>query len=62
LNKQIGIPSILLFLAIIGGLKEFGITGIILGPLSLALFIIIWRLYPLIKNENRVDTSQKNPL
>jgi predicted PurR-regulated permease PerM len=62
LNKQIGIPSILLFLAIIGGLKEFGITGIILGPLSLALFIIIWRLYPLIKNENRVDTSQKNLL
>ncbi len=49
LNKQIGIPSILLFLAILGGLKEFGITGVILGPAILALFIIIWRLYPIIK-------------
>lgn len=49
LNKQIGIPSILLFLAILGGLKEFGITGVILGPVILALFIIMWRLYPIIK-------------
>ncbi|GIX43417.1 MAG: AI-2E family transporter [Leptospiraceae bacterium] len=55
LDKQIGIPSILLFLAIIGGLKEFGISGLILGPLILALFIIVWRLYPYADKENILD-------
>ncbi|MFN3604149.1 MAG: AI-2E family transporter [Leptonema sp. (in: bacteria)] len=49
LDKQIGVPSILLFFSILGGLKEFGISGIILGPAILALFIIIWRLYPVNK-------------
>ncbi len=52
LDKQIGIPSILLFFAIIGGIKEFGISGLILGPLTLALFITIWRLYPYTENNN----------
>lgn len=50
LDKQIGIHSIFLFLAIIGGLKEFGINGIIIGPLILALFLIVWRLYPKIQD------------
>lgn len=49
LDKQIGVPSILLFLAILGGLKEFGISGLILGPMILALFMIVWRLYPTTK-------------
>ncbi len=52
LNKKIGISSILLFFAIIGGLNEFGIMGIILGPLLLALFITIWRIYPLTKESD----------
>ncbi len=56
LDKQIGIHSIFLFLAIIGGLKEFGINGIIIGPLILALFLIVWRLYPKIQDLKKVNS------
>jgi predicted PurR-regulated permease PerM len=56
LDKQIGISSVLLFLAIIGGLKEFGITGIIIGPLILALFIIVWRISP--SKEKELDKEK----
>lgn len=45
LDRKLGVHSLLLFFAIIGGLKEFGITGIILGPLILTIFLTIWRIY-----------------
>lgn len=45
LDKRIGIPSIVLFFAILGGIKEFGAMGIILGPLILSIFIILWRTF-----------------
>ena len=34
-----------LFFSIIGGLKEFGISGIFLGPLFVALFVTLWKIY-----------------
>ncbi|MBW7858487.1 MAG: AI-2E family transporter, partial [Leptonema sp. (in: Bacteria)] len=45
LDRKLGVHSLLLFFAIIGGLKEFGITGIFLGPLILTIFLTIWRIY-----------------
>lgn len=45
LDRKLGVHSLLLFFAILGGLKEFGITGFILGPLILAIFLTIWRIY-----------------
>lgn len=45
LDKKLGVHSVILFFAIIGGLAEFGITGVILGPLVLAIFVAIWRIY-----------------
>lgn len=45
LDKKLGMHSLFLFLAIIGGIQEFGITGVVLGPLFVTLFLTIWSIY-----------------
>ncbi|MEQ8350194.1 MAG: AI-2E family transporter [Leptospiraceae bacterium] len=45
LDRRLGIHPMFLFFSIIGGLKEFGITGIFLGPLFVALFVTLWKIY-----------------
>ncbi len=39
------LPTLLLFLTILGGIKLFGFAGIILGPVMLALFLIFLDFY-----------------
>ena len=51
LDRQLGMHPLLLFLAIIGGLAEFGITGVILGPLFVTLFMTIWSIYHIWESE-----------
>ena len=45
LDSKLGIHPLFLFFAILGGLSEFGISGVILGPLFLVLFKTIWGIY-----------------
>lgn len=45
LDRKLGMHPLLLFLAILGGLAEFGITGVILGPLFVSLFMTMWDIY-----------------
>jgi len=45
LDSKLGVHSVFLFFAIVGGLKEFGISGIILGPVFVALFVTLWGMY-----------------
>ena len=42
LDKKLNIHPFLLFLALLGGIKEFGITGIIIGPIAVTLLVILW--------------------
>lgn len=42
LDRKLGIHPLFLFLAILGGLKEFGMGGLIIGPLMVTLFISLW--------------------
>jgi predicted PurR-regulated permease PerM len=44
-------PTLWLFLAILGGLKTFGMLGLLVGPAALAVFIACWRIY-----------AQRNPI
>ena len=39
------LPTLWLFLAILGGLRTFGMLGLLVGPAALALFIACWRIY-----------------
>lgn len=45
LDRKLGMHPLLLFLAILGGLTEFGISGVILGPLFVTLFMTMWSIY-----------------
>lgn len=42
LDRKLGIHPLFLFLAILGGLKEFGMGGLIIGPLMVTLFVSLW--------------------
>jgi len=46
LDRQLGIHPMLLFFALLGGLAEFGITGIVIGPLILTMFVTLWSIMP----------------
>ena len=45
MDRKLGMHPLLLFFAILGGLTEFGFTGVILGPLFVTLFMTIWSIY-----------------
>lgn len=46
LDRQLGIHPIFLFFAILGGLAEFGITGVIIGPIMVTVFVTLWSIMP----------------
>ena len=47
MNRRVGIHPVFLLLAIVGGIKEFGFTGVFLGPLIVTLFVAIGGMYRL---------------
>jgi len=60
LDKKLGMHPIFLFLAIIGGIAEFGITGVVLGPLFVTLFMTIWSIYHIWESES--ETIEEDSL
>jgi predicted PurR-regulated permease PerM len=45
IGERTKIPVFLLFIAVLGGLKVYGVTGIFLGPLFVALFFSLVKIY-----------------
>ena len=45
IGREMKLPVLWLFLAIIGGLKLFGFLGVIVGPAALALAFACYRIY-----------------
>lgn len=45
IGRETRLPMLWLFLAILGGLRAFGLLGILLGPAGLALFLACYRIY-----------------
>ena len=45
IGREMKLPLLWLFLAILGGLKLFGFVGIVLGPMALALAMALYRIY-----------------
>ncbi|MCB1173362.1 MAG: AI-2E family transporter [Leptospiraceae bacterium] len=45
LDRRLGLHPLLLFFAILGGLAEFGVSGVFLGPLFVTLFVTMWSIY-----------------
>jgi predicted PurR-regulated permease PerM len=47
MNKKVGLHPLFLFLAIVGGITEFGISGIFVGPLAVTVFLTLWTILKL---------------
>lgn len=56
-GRQVKMHTLLVFLAILGGLKLFGFLGIIYGPLIITIFLTMSEIY--ITNYNRYVTSDE---
>jgi predicted PurR-regulated permease PerM len=54
-------PTIVIFFAILGGLQVFGLIGLILGPLVLALFISVFEIFRY-SEEERCRVVEENPV
>lgn len=61
LDRKLGLHPLLLFLAILGGITEFGVTGIILGPLFVTLFMTIWTIYHVYDSEKVRGPASASP-
>lgn len=59
LDKKLKTHPFLIFLSLIGGLQEFGVAGIIVGPMALTLVIILWDFWKIFK-ETRFQDSINN--
>ena len=45
LDRKLALHPMFLFLAILGGIAEFGPSGVIIGPVVVTLFLTMWRIY-----------------
>ncbi|TGL78009.1 AI-2E family transporter [Leptospira yasudae] len=51
LDKKLQVHPLLIFLSLIGGIKEFGIMGLVVGPVAVTLVVILWDFWKLYRRE-----------
>ncbi|AOP34165.1 AI-2E family transporter [Leptospira tipperaryensis] len=51
LDKKLQVHPLLIFLSLIGGIKEFGIMGLVVGPVAVTLVVILWDFWRLYRRE-----------
>ena len=64
IGSRTKMPTIVIFFSVLGGIKAFGIIGLIMGPLIMAVFVSVFEIFVHIEDEvptNRKD-STKNGL
>ena len=42
LDKKLNLHPFLLFLALLGGIQQFGIVGLVIGPIAITILVILW--------------------
>nr|WP_052006516.1 AI-2E family transporter [Leptospira wolffii] len=51
LDKKLRIHPLLIFLSLIGGIQEFGIMGLVLGPVTVTMVVILWDFWKLYRKD-----------
>ncbi|TGK08673.1 AI-2E family transporter [Leptospira fletcheri] len=51
LDKKLRIHPLLIFLSLIGGIQQFGIMGLVLGPVAVTLIVILWDFWKLYRKD-----------
>jgi len=59
IKGKMKMPTVAIFFAILGGIKFFGLIGLILGPLVLALFVSVFDIFRY-SEEERCKTEDNN--
>lgn len=54
-GKETRMPDYLVMISTLGGLAVFGINGFVLGPVIAALFIAVWHIYAVSREESASD-------
>ncbi|MEJ2182980.1 MAG: AI-2E family transporter [Nitrospirota bacterium] len=44
-GERVKMPTVLIFFSVLGGIKLFGLIGLIMGPMSVALFISVFEIF-----------------
>lgn len=52
LDKKLKIHPFLLFLSLLGGIQEFGIIGLVVGPIAVTVLVILWDFWVYYKNSD----------
>ena len=62
IGSRTKMPTIIIFFSVLGGIKVFGIIGLIMGPLIMAVFISVFEIFRHVEDEvpmNREDSREK---
>lgn len=64
IGSRTKMPTIVIFFSVLGGIKAFGIIGLIMGPLIMAVFISVFEIFRHIEDEvlMKREDSKKNEL
>ncbi|MBF0564973.1 MAG: AI-2E family transporter [Nitrospirae bacterium] len=61
LSGRTNVPVLIVFISVLGGLKMFGLIGLIMGPLVLVLFVSFFEIYRTLDDENGVPQENRLP-
>lgn len=53
-------PTIIIFFSVLGGIKTFGIIGLIMGPLIMAVFVSVFEIFRHVEDEFPVNREDPN--
>jgi predicted PurR-regulated permease PerM len=56
LDKELNLHPLLLLMALLGGLAEFGVKGLILGPFCVTVFLSLWQMIKIWNASNEPAT------
>jgi predicted PurR-regulated permease PerM len=61
IGSRTKMPTIIIFFSVLGGIKAFGIIGLIMGPLIMAVFVSVFEIFRHVEDEvsiNREDSGK----
>ena len=56
-GKETGLPDYLVLISTLGGIAIFGLNGLVLGPITAALFIASWDIFSTLRTEAQFSKS-----
>ena len=59
IGSRTKMPAIVIFFSVLGGIKAFGIIGLIMGPLIMAVFVSVFEIFRHVEDEPSPDREDR---